>query len=861
MAKTVFVTTELHPEFPGGAGVVVDGLTSLLGDDRETLVLLLTPNDVDALEERPGVRVELAQIPETGFLERSQAAANALAEVVEPGDRIEVQDFEGIGFWALSHRAALGLDLALFTVRFHGPYDLLAEAMETVPGDWDIPITMEREVFAMADLVLVPTPGFVPVLAHRYQVEPERIVVSPPPVPALSPTGLSPTDPPVFAVVGRLGEMKGSVEMVEATLSLLAKGVDLQVHFVGGDGWSPTTGTWMQERLEKMIPGRQRNSFRFTGHVERGELPVALSDVTAVVVPSRFESFNLAAHESRALGLPVLVPDIAAFSGSFREETGAMVYDGTIPALAEALRRLATDSALVDRLRRSPAPELADPIAAYRIDRLPRHPRSQAGLGTVAVKRLEEAERAAIRSGGVLQRAYRLLPARLARVLARVTPRGVKERLGKSASWAREASRREEERKRREDEAPRAVARKARLEAVESELARGKFPEVSHPRVTVVIPVFDDVRYLPETLASVYEQTYDSWEVVVVDDGSTDAEAIRYLDRLERPRLRLVRQENKGLPAARNAGISVATGEFVIPLDADDELAPEYLAKMLGALEASPRSAYAHCYARLFDEVDAIWLTRPFNPYWQLLGNGVVGCVLLRKRAWAEVGGYDPTMTRGNEDWELWLRLMAAGWDQVLVNEVLFRYRKHGVSMSVKTEAGFEQGRRMVRDRHPDLYEPSELEKAKAAWYPLVTAITDAASPPLPGDVESISNPADLTTSWGKFVVDLRGAPDLDPATVMRMARALEAQPEMARARTSGEPSLAMVRRWNLHDPDASATGELVVEDPQPGGPHRLPERVARDGWTLPEHLDPGWLPVQRQIPEETGILPDPRRW
>jgi O-antigen biosynthesis protein len=68
------------------------------------------------------------------------------------------------------------------------------------------------------------------------------------------------------------------------------------------------------------------------------------------------------------------------------------------------------------------------------------------------------------------------------------------------------------------------------------------------------------------------------------------------------------------------------------------------------------------------------------------------------------VGGYDETMTSGNEDWELWLRLQEAGWGQVQVPLPLFRYRKHGVSMSVATEARFEEGRRMVRDRHPSLY-------------------------------------------------------------------------------------------------------------------------------------------------------------
>src|SRR5690606_38104701 len=106
-------------------------------------------------------------------------------------------------------------------------------------------------------------------------------------------------------------------------------------------------------------------------------------------------------------------------------------------------------------------------------------------------------------------------------------------------------------------------------------------------------------------------------------------------------------------------------------LDSDDEVEPTYLEEMIAALEANPRAAYAHCYARLYQDIDAIWITRPFNPYWQLLGNGVIGCVLLRRDAYEQVGGYDESMTLGNEDWEMWLRLMEAGWDQVLVPRVL----------------------------------------------------------------------------------------------------------------------------------------------------------------------------------------------
>jgi len=271
-----------------------------------------------------------------------------------------------------------------------------------------------------------------------------------------------------------------------------------------------------------------------------------------------------------------------------------------------------------------------------------------------------------------------------------------------------------------------------------------------------------------ETLASVYEQTHPSWEIIVVDDGSSDPETVRFLDSLDRPRLRLIRQSNMGLPGARNTGMRLARGDHLLPLDSDDGLEPEFMTKLLLALESAPTAGYAHCLARLHGDIDAVWVPRPFNPYWQLMGNGIVGCVLLRAIAWETVGGYDETMTSGNEDWELWLRLMDGGWDQVSVPEPLFKYRKHGVSMSVTTEARFEEGRIMVRDRHPDLYEIGRFRDLKQQWYPLLTIIGVADS--IPDEAELVTTPDGLTDTWGKYVVDIRGARGLEPDTLPRLA-------------------------------------------------------------------------------------------
>src|SRR5690606_5380444 len=127
-----------------------------------------------------------------------------------------------------------------------------------------------------------PVPGHRETVIDRYGVDPERVVVAPPPVGPLPRIERHPHRP-VFAVIGRLAEVKGSPDMVAAALRLLDQGVDLRVRFVGGDGWSPTTGTTMSARLEAMIPERHRPAFEFLGPVDRPRLREVLGDVTAVV--------------------------------------------------------------------------------------------------------------------------------------------------------------------------------------------------------------------------------------------------------------------------------------------------------------------------------------------------------------------------------------------------------------------------------------------------------------------------------------------------------------------------------------------------------------------------------------------------
>ena len=234
------------------------------------------------------------------------------------------------------------------------------------------------------------------------------------------------------------------------------------------------------------------------------------------------------------------------------------------------------------------------------------------------------------------------------------------------------------------------------------------------PRVSVVIPCFNGGAELPGALASLDAQTFRDFEVVVVDDGSDDPATLGVLDGLGGARL--VRQENRGLAAARNAGMAVARGAYLLPLDCDDRLEAAFLERTLHALDARPEAAYAFCHLRLAGERRGV-LHKDYNFFTQLFLNQLPYCLLLRRTTWEAGGGYDETMRQGYEDWELNVRLGGIGLHGVAVAEPLFIYRVSAGGM-LRSLSNRLHGQlwRAIQERNPALYRPAALFRVWRQW-------------------------------------------------------------------------------------------------------------------------------------------------
>ena len=197
------------------------------------------------------------------------------------------------------------------------------------------------------------------------------------------------------------------------------------------------------------------------------------------------------------------------------------------------------------------------------------------------------------------------------------------------------------------------------------------------PAITIIVTTYNYGRFLAEAIESALAQTHPPLEVIVVDDGSTDdsvAIAARYP-------IRLIHQENSGVACARNRGARAAKGELLVFLDADDVLEPTYLARCCEALARAPSHvAYAYTQMRLFGTEEGVFTSYPFTAEKLRIGNYVPVSALVRRACFDAVGGFDPSWSLGYEDYELWVRLLDAGWHGVFVEAPLLRYRRHARS-------------------------------------------------------------------------------------------------------------------------------------------------------------------------------------
>jgi glycosyltransferase involved in cell wall biosynthesis len=202
----------------------------------------------------------------------------------------------------------------------------------------------------------------------------------------------------------------------------------------------------------------------------------------------------------------------------------------------------------------------------------------------------------------------------------------------------------------------------------------------------------------------------DDLELIVVDDGSTDARTRDEMDKLCLRGIKVIRQTNQGLAGARNAGVRNSTGKYLLPLDADNRLRAAYLEKGALILDAHPEIGVVYGDAEYIGTRSGRSVVGSFDPGKLLNWNFIDACALYRRPVWEQNQGYDGTMpVQGLEDWDFWLGALGQGWQFAYLPEVAFDYRMAGESMLTRVKGAEDKIAEFVARKHGPLYREAWL--------------------------------------------------------------------------------------------------------------------------------------------------------
>lgn len=203
-----------------------------------------------------------------------------------------------------------------------------------------------------------------------------------------------------------------------------------------------------------------------------------------------------------------------------------------------------------------------------------------------------------------------------------------------------------------------------------------------HPLVSVVIPCYNQGQYLDDAVSSVLAQTYQAFEIIIVNDGSTVPETIEILKNYNKPKTTVIHTDNQGLAAARNNGIKVAQGKYILPLDADDKIGSSYIEEAVKLLEFDENLGIVYCEAEFFGDRTGKW-ELPEYKFPDILLENVIFCSgLFRKSDWEKVNGYKSNMIYGWEDYDFWLSIINLGRKVYRIPKTLFYYRQSNDQMT-----------------------------------------------------------------------------------------------------------------------------------------------------------------------------------
>jgi GT2 family glycosyltransferase len=211
------------------------------------------------------------------------------------------------------------------------------------------------------------------------------------------------------------------------------------------------------------------------------------------------------------------------------------------------------------------------------------------------------------------------------------------------------------------------------------------------PLVSIIMPIYNYGKQFEKSLSSVFESTYKNFEIIIINDGSSDEYVLEKLESFNNhPNIRVIHQENQGPSAARNNGIIASKGEFILPLDSDDMIHQDYIQSCVNILKKNKDISPVYCDTNHIGQIQGI----EQRPEWSMerlkQGPFIVNCSMFHRKAFDICNGYDISM-KGWEDYDLWIRMGLNGYTGKRIPKPLFIYFHHESDGTISTEANNNQ--------------------------------------------------------------------------------------------------------------------------------------------------------------------------
>lgn len=225
------------------------------------------------------------------------------------------------------------------------------------------------------------------------------------------------------------------------------------------------------------------------------------------------------------------------------------------------------------------------------------------------------------------------------------------------------------------------------------------------PKISIIVPCYNGAKYICETLDCLQKQTIDDWECIIVNDGSTD-NSLEILKEYasKDSRYKYIDKENGGPAIARNTAIASSSGKYILPLDADDLIAPSYAEKAIDYLEEHPNCKLVYCKAEYFGDRNEPFELRKYDYKELPYCNSIFCSCIYRREDFNRTIGYNPNMVYRNEDWDFLLSLLDEKDEVYCISEVLFYYRQHGITRNINVDENISFAKLQMVMNHPDIY-------------------------------------------------------------------------------------------------------------------------------------------------------------